>query len=120
MYTNEYNKLIQFNDIIQNIEIEINHNLREIFDSALDYQYSEAEKPIEFREDNIKRFMVNSIRHEYSNYEDGLKQIHRLKMHEDIYFRYKNIVLNHIAQEYPFLEDECKSQKTKVRMVKIV
>lgn len=120
MYISQYNKLIQFNNIIQNIDIEPNHNLREIFDSALNYEYPEAEKPIEFRERNIKRIMVNSIRHEYSNYEDGLKQVHRLKMHEGMYFRYKNIVLNQISQEYPFLQDECESQKSKIKMVKIV
>ena len=118
MYIND--KMMQFNNIIQNIEIEPNHDLREIFDSALNYQYPEAERPIEFREHNIKRIMVNSIRHKYSNYEDGLRKIHKLNMHEDIYYRYKNIVLNQISQKYPFLSDECESQKNSVNMVKLI
>lgn len=113
-------KPIQFNTIIQNIRIEQNYDLRDIFNNALSYQYNESERPIIFKENDIKRFMVNSIRHNYSNYEDGLKQIHRLKMHEDIYFRYKNIVLNKISEMYPFLYDECKSQKHDVYMVDII
>lgn len=115
----DYN-IIKFNSIIKNIKIEPNQNLREIFDAALNYQYGESEKPISFKESNIKRIMVNSIRHRYSNYEDGLKQIHRLRMSEEVYFRYKNIVLHQISQQYPFLQDECESQKHKINMVKII
>lgn len=120
MYINEYDKSMRYNDIIRSIKVESDHNLREILDSALSYQYADAERPIEFRERDIKRYMVNSIRHNYSNYEDGLKQIYKLKMHEDMYYKYKNIVLNQISEKYPFLKDECESQKHKLVMVRII
>lgn len=117
---NKYFKNEKFNKIIQNIKINTDNNLRDIFDSAVSFQYSTSDKPIEYNERNIKRIMVNSIRHDYSNYEDGLKQVHRLKMEEDIYFRYKNIILNCISIQYPFLKDECERQKNNINMVNII
>ena len=106
-------------EIINSIKIDNNNDLREIFDTALNYEFTESETPIEFKEDNIQRILVNSIRHSYSNYEAGLKNIHRLKS-EDDYFRYKNATLERIAREYSTLRDECERQKHTLNIATIV
>lgn len=115
MYTSQ-----KFYSIIQNIQINQCDDMREIFDQALNYEYAGVDQPIEFRERNIQRMLVNSIRHNNSNYESGLKQVHRLNTIEETYFRYKNIVLNKIAEKYPFLQDECDQQKYRVNMFNII
>ena len=115
-------------EIINSIKIDNNNDLREIFDTALNYEFTdtalnyeftESETPIEFKEDNIQRILVNSIRHSYSNYEEGLKNVHRLKS-EDNYFRYKNATLERIAREYSTLRDECERQKHTLNIATIV
>lgn len=116
-----YNKRIskKLYNIAANTEIS-DYDAREILDEALRYEYVDGEAPLEFKEKNLKRIMVNSIRHNYSNYDDGLKQVHRLKASETVYFRYKNMVLNQISLQYPYLSDECKRQKHTINMVKII
>lgn len=109
-------KTIKYYSIINNTKVNNNINLRDALDNALKYEYDEN-TPIEFKEYNINRIMVNSIRHDYSNYELGLKQVHKLNLPEDMYFRYKNIVLDQISYQYPFLKDECERQKHNVNMV---
>ena len=106
-------------NIINSIKVDNNSNLRNIFDDALNYEFTESEIPLEFREGNIQRILVNSIRHSYSNYEAGLKNVHRLKS-EDDYFRYKNATLERIAREYSTLRDECERQKHTLNIATIV
>lgn len=117
MYIDKEQKIYS---IFQNIKIDKCINIREIYEDALKYEYIKDDVPIIFRESNIKRILVNSIRHNYSNYNNGLKQIHLLNDSEDLYFRYKNITLNKIADQYPFLKYECDRQKYDINMVKIV
>lgn len=92
-------------------------SIREIFESGLDFEYRDN-KPTEFTENNIKRIIVNSIRHNYSNYDYGLREIHKLSEIE--YFKYKNITLYFISQRYPFLVDECNKQKHIVNLCTII
>ena len=106
-------------NIIYSIKVDNNSNLRSIFDDALNYEFTESEIPLEFREGNIQRILVNSIRHSYSNYEKGLKKVYRLKSEKD-YYRYKNATLERIAIGYPTLRDECERKKHKLCMVNIV
>lgn len=108
-----------FISIISNSEVNI-VDARNILNTALKYQYGQREYPIEFKETNLQRIMVNSIRHTQSNYEHGLKQIHCLKTTEDIYFMYKNNMLRLISNKYPYLSDECKRQQHLLEMVKII
>ena len=111
----------KFNDALKRTKIIQYKDQREIFESALNYCYGPSERPIEFREREIKAIMVNSIRHNYSVYERGLKDVHAIKKNnENMYRRYKNVVLNNIAKEYPFLSDACDQQKHYVPMVKKV
>lgn len=91
---------------------------REIFDDAVRYMYSE---PInEYSERDINAIMVNSIRHNYSNYDQVLRGPYGINRSEYDYAQYKNCVLNKIAHVYPSLKDECDRQKRKCDMVKIM
>ena len=109
----------KINSIINDITIE-QESIRNILNNGLIYEYLNTDIPIEFNEQNLKRIIVNSIRHNYSNYEYGLRQIHRLHVSEDIYFIYKSNILNKISNNYPFLKDECDKQKHLVNMVNLV
>lgn len=106
-------------DVINSIKIDNSVNLREVFNTALNYEFTESEIPLEFKEGNIQRILVNSIRHSYSNYEEGLKKVHKLKS-EDNYFRYKNATLERIAKEYSILRNECERQKHTINIATIV
>lgn len=108
-----------FNDIITGINIDPLQNIREVYDNALLYEYGD-DSIVEIRENNINRIMVNQIRHAYSNYESNLKTVNRLERNSIKYIQYRNIVLERIACEYPFLRRECEKQKFKHDMVKIV
>ena len=111
-----------FYNVLQllNIEDDLSKNMRQIFDGAISYANRGADAPIEFREREIKRLMVNQIRHRNSNYDTQLKQIYNINRDSSMqYHLYKNIVLDRVANKCPYLQDECKRQKTKVNMVKI-
>ena len=116
-YINSMEKTRKFYDIINSVSIE-NVDCRKIFEDAVKYEYG---KPLdEYTENNIAAIMVNNIRHNYSNYDQMLKQIHRIHRTDNDYEQYKNSVLEKIAIAYPFLENECNRQKRKFNMVKIV
>lgn len=108
-------KYIEFGKLICSISIN-NANLRSILDSAIEYQYGNS--PIEFYESEFYRLLVNNIRHSHSNYESGLSQLHKLRLSEIDYYRYKNAVLERISRAYPVLKDECDNQKHKVLLCK--
>ena len=91
---------------------------RKIFEDAVKYEYN---KPLdEYTENNINAIMVNNIRHNYSNYDQIIKQVHRIHRTNNDYEQYKNSVLEKIATAYPFLKNECQRQKRIFDMVKIV
>lgn len=63
-------------------------------------------------EDTKRRWMVNYIRHNLTDYDDSLYQMSgRPGCHEE-YKRYKFAVLEEIAETYPALQSECVRQKT--------
>ena len=109
--------------IISNIQIyEDKQDVRSILEDALSFNNTNAETKLEYREREIKHFMVNHIRHINSSYEEGLKPLNHLpvnyKERRLNYLRYKNVTLNRIAEVYPFLEAECNQQKHRLRMTK--
>ena len=108
-------KYTEFGKLISSINVN-DTNLRSILDSAVEYQY--INPPIEFYEPWFYKLLVNNIRHSYSNYENGLSQLHKLRLPEIDYYRYKNAVLEHISRTYPVLKDECDNQKHKVLLCK--
>ena len=118
-FKNKYtvDKTLQLHNIINSINIE-NVNYREIFDNAVQFAYG---RPLEeYYEKNIEAIMVNDIRHNYSNYDDNLKRVYRIKRTDNDYEQYKNSVLEKISNTYPLLKDECNKQKRKCNMVKII
>lgn len=108
-------KYIELGKLIYSISID-NIDLRTVLNSAIKYQYDDY--PIDFYESSFYRLLVNSIRHSYSNYETGLLQLHKLKLSEMDYFRYKNAVLEQISKTYPVLKNECNAQKYNVPLCK--
>lgn len=105
--------------VISNFRLDKRKNARKILNGALSYRYRRAEKPIEYRNGDIERFMVNHIRHSYSTYNNDLRRIHRIDDNDSEinYIAYKNNVLNEISQKYPYLDDECKKQKLAIHMI---
>lgn len=57
------------------------------------------------------RWMVNYIRHNLTDYDEGLWRMSGMVGCHDEYARYKNAVLDRIAQAYPECEHECNRQK---------
>lgn len=107
--------------ILQDTEINSIENIRDVYDSALKYNFRCNKAPLVMREQDIDRMMVNHIRHKYSSYENNLHKIDRMKMPNRTYYnRYKNKILNDISDKYPFLRQECNRQKHKVNMVRKV
>lgn len=114
----DINKTRKLYNAIDSTIIE-NRDYREIFDNAIEFRY---DKPLyEYRENIIDSIIVNEIRHNCSNYDQILKQIHRIDRSGNYndYIQYKNSVLDKISKVYPFLKDECIKQKSKLDMVKI-
>lgn len=105
----------------------------EIMDKPLDRIYNESQMYLNRHSDdrllllerNIKRVLVNHIRHTSNfDYHKGIRQVQYLsrncKDQEYNYRQYKNIILNKIGEAYPTLADECERQKYEVSMVRIV
>ena len=116
-YINPMIKTKNLYNAIDSVSIEI-VDCRKLFEDAVKYEYN---KPLdEYTENNINAIMVNNIRHNYSNYDQILKQVHRVHRTDNDYEQYKNSVLEKIAAAYPFLKNECQRQKRIFDMVKIV
>jgi len=119
------NAMCRCREITKNISINSNKDMRSILDGALRYSNRLSGELVEYKESDLKRIMVNYIRHSESSYDNGLKSIHRACRHTDYdinelnYSMYKNATLTQIAQSYPYLQDECENQKRKVDMIKI-
>lgn len=114
---NDIDKIIDLYNIIDSVIIE-KVDYREIFDSSIEYVYGDS--LAEYTEHSIHSIMVNNIRHNYSNYDDITRLMHRINRSPNDYDQYKNCVLEKISNIYPFLKDECERQKRKFNMVDIV
>lgn len=112
----DMDKIIEFHKVINSVIIE-NKDCREIFDSAIRFEYGKSLD--EYSEKSINAIMVNNIRHNCSNYDELLKPMHRIHRSDNDYIQYKNSVLERIANNYSFLKDECNKQKRKLDMVSI-
>lgn len=92
--------------------------------SALEYAAEQGKRPKKNKQ--IKQVMVCNIRHEYSNYEEILRNYKSLCQDEPqkdkrlVYHMIKNSTLEQIAQEYPYLKRQCKMQKIDAPMIKVV
>lgn len=104
-----------------NNRINTSKSIRDIYEESRIYKDGYAN--IELYENDIKRSLVNQIRHCQTRYNKNLKYINRLNKRvsdNSIYYNYKNKILFSIAQEYPFLLDECIRQSHLKEMAKIV
>lgn len=96
-------------EILDNIKVYKDINIREIYDEAVLHYVDE--QPIEIKEYNMYRVLVNNIRHSHTNYEDNLKDVYKAGSNNKYYPMYKNQVLKEISNQYPYLKEECDKQK---------
>lgn len=112
----------KFDKISNNIHINTNKSLREIYEDSQLYVTGSSEMPLEIREATLKHNLVNQIRHTESNYISSLKEVHKIskRFQNNNYWIYKNRVLDKIAEAYPCLAKECNKQRHDIDMVTIV
>lgn len=107
-----------FNMIIDNVKLDEDIDLRKAYDEMLSFNKTNS---IELPIGVTNRFMVNSIRHNCSNYDKNLKYVYKLDGKDTVYYKlYKNNILRLISKRYPNLSDECDRQATKIKMIKNV
>lgn len=120
MMYSEIEKNQLFNQCLSELQVSPT-KIRDIYDRAIAYAYDGI--PMQIPEGKIKRIMVNEIRHDYTNYDEGLrtmKKLDRDRKDDTYYHIYKNYILQKIQEQYEYLEDECKRQKTNIVMAKRV
>lgn len=64
-------------------------------------------------EDTKIRWAVDYIRHNLTNYDHDMNALINKVGKDKAYDKYKEAVLDKIAEVYPDLEDECENQKIK-------
>lgn len=111
----DVDRTIELFNLMNSVIINNDIDYREILDSAIQYSYTEPQD--RYSERNLGIIMVNDIRHRYSNYDNILKQVNKVKRTNNDYIQYKNSVLEKIASSYPYLKNECVRQKQKLDMV---
>ena len=112
--------------IIKDIYVyQLQDDARSILEDALSYPNTLSEDGLEYRERDLKRHLVNYIRHDKTNYESGLLDIHKVGLRLDhkwgdsqSYFLYKNATLSKISQAYPYLKEECDKQMRKIKLIR--
>ena len=114
----------KFYSAVNDIEI-IDKSLDEIYNDSQTYLNRYSDDGSLLLESNIKRVLVNHIRHTSNfDYHKGIRQVQyispKYKDQQYNYKQYKNIILNKIGETYPTLKDECERQKYEVSMVKII
>ena len=77
---------------------------KESWDREFSYSVRDAD------EQTIQRWMVNYIRHNLTNYETICEGLYNKVGNDKAYQTFKDRVLSKIADEYPFLSDECNEQ----------
>jgi len=113
----------KINEIIDSIEVQHIDNARVILDNAKKYVTEKHKAPVNPTEQSLKAIMVNHIRHTCTNYDESIKEMNALldaSNHKEkrlSYYMLKNNVLTKIAEAYPYLADECKSQKHTVDLL---
>ena len=115
-YRGKYNNsdsqdVSKMNNAIKDINVR-KRNTREVYETATRHFNT-----IVYKNSTLYRLMVNTARHELSNYENTLKG---MKVSKNEYKQYKNAVLDKISKTYPNLTEECENQKSKVSMVRTV
>jgi len=126
-----YKRIREFNyyktkeKLINDINVNYIENSRSIFDNASEHSFWASDDKLEYKERDLKRIMVNNIRHTQCEYDKALNKLTRVsrKARQDsqiAYHLYKNATLNAIGKQYPYLEEECARQKHKVPMMRIV
>lgn len=115
-YRGKYNNsdsqdVSKMNNAIKDINV-CKRDTREIYETATRHFNT-----IVYKNSTLYRLMVNTARHELSNYENTLKG---MKVSKNEYKQYKNAVLDKISKTYPNLTEECENQKSKVSMVRTV
>ena len=64
-----------FYDVVNQVVVD-SKPLRQYFDEAMEYY----DAPLEMKERDIKKMLVNSIRHNSDfDYEEGIRQLHKTK-----------------------------------------
>lgn len=113
------NKYYVLNSIIDNIQINDNIDMRQIYNNS--FEYSSCNKiPVMIPEPTLYRFIINEIRHNESNYEKLLREVYKINKNDKnnyMYMKYKNAVLDKISNMYPCLKKECDNQKLPLYMV---
>lgn len=110
----EYNKDEVLCKLINNIGLQ-SIPIRQVYEEALLYQYGNI--PYIIKENEVKRLMINLLRHKYTNYDKGLFFIKKMGNMSPDYRVYKNAVINEISSKYPILSDECLNHIEYVNMV---
>ena len=64
----------------------------------------------------LQRWMVNFLRHNATDYDSRIHELFGLVGKREAYCLLKNRVLDRIAEEYPYLREECHRQKDKARL----
>lgn len=110
----------RFAKTIAKFKLDDDVNIRDVYDRGVAHIYG-GNIPVQQNEEKIKHAMVNNIRHKHSNYNMLMGRVRTIcNGYQPRYNVYRNIVLSQIAQQYPYLADECNKQKRKVQMVKYV
>lgn len=106
----------KFWQIVNNTTFKSETDLRRVYEKNRLLQ--DVDKDL--TEKYINRLLVNTIRHQYTNYDDSMKDIRKINYINRVsnYKQYKNIVLSRIADMYPILAEECESQKYRLDMCK--
>jgi hypothetical protein len=76
--------------------------------SSFDYATPESDKAF------LERIEVNYIRHNLTKYDTALETMAgRIGVHEAV-VKIKFMLLDAIAEKYPYLADECQNQKNRI------
>ena len=89
--------------------LEIEELKRKALEAKLDWynytgQYERADNVFNVDKDTIKRWEINYIRHNLTNYDEELKKLYRKIGKVQAYINYKEILMERIFEVYPELK----------------
>ena len=80
------------------------------YQALLRDQWSD-ERSVDFaNESTVKRWMVNYVRHNLTEYEDTLYRLKGKIGRKDVYYKLHDGIIKKIANTYPMLSDACEDQ----------